>query len=130
MRATDNSSNTEETSVTFNVDTIEPSVQIDSPANLFITNVTTVTVNWSGSDETSGVAGYQYQLDSGSWSSLSMDQSYVFTGLSNAVHTVNVMVHDRAGNTQETSVQFTMDNILPSLVIDAPARDRTPASLR
>ena len=122
VRATDNSSNTAETSVTFNVDTIEPSVQIDSPANLFITNVTTVTVNWSGSDETSGVAGYQYQLDSGSWSSLSMVQSYVFTGLSNAVHTVNVMVHDRAGNTQEASVQFTMDNMVPYASHRRPGR--------
>jgi hypothetical protein len=120
VRAIDNATNAAETSVTFNVDTVAPEVQIDSPTNLSITNVTTVTVNWSGSDETSGIAGYQYQLDSGSWSGMAMVQTYSFTGLSNAIHTVNVRAYDRAGNTAETSITFTMDNTVPALVIDAP----------
>ena len=51
---------------------------------------------------------------------MAMTQTYSFTGLSNAVHTVNVRAHDRAGNTAETSVTFTMDNTVPALVIDAP----------
>ena len=121
IRAMDNASLPSETSVTFNVDTVAPEVQIDSPANNYITNITTVTVGWSGSDDTSGIAGYQYQLDSGTWSGISMLQTNVFTSLSNAVHTVTVRILDRAGNTADASVSFTMDNIVPSVSISAPA---------
>ncbi len=120
VRSIDNATNAAETSVTFDVDTVMPLVQIDSPANLFITNITSVNVEWSGSDATSGVLGYSYQLDGGAWSGISMTQSNDFAGLSNLVHTVNVRVYDRANNMAQTSVSFTMDNTVPSVSISSP----------
>ncbi len=120
IRAMDNASLPSETSVTFNVDTVAPSVQIDSPASNYITNVTTVGVEWSGSDATSGILGYRYKLDTGSWSSISMTATNNFAGLSNLVHTVYVQIYDHANNMAETSVQFTMDNVLPSVAISSP----------
>ena len=120
IRSTDNASNAAVTSVTFNVDTVMPSVHIDSPANLFITNITSVTVSWSGSDATSGVKGYQYKLDTGSWSGISMVQTFGFSSLTNMVHTVYVRIYDKANNTAQATVNFTMDNVMPTLAISSP----------
>ena len=71
VRAIDRAGNDFETSVTFNVDTVPPTLTITGPMEGLNTNSTTVSVFWSGSDATSGIKGYQYKIDAGSYSALS-----------------------------------------------------------
>ena len=53
VRAVDRAGNHLETSVTFNVDTVAPTIRITGPMEGLNTNSTTVSVFWTGSDATS-----------------------------------------------------------------------------
>ena len=66
--AVDRSTNYAVVTVNFTVDTVAPVLTILSPANGFNANSSSVVVNWTSTDATSGIAGYQYRIDGQSWS--------------------------------------------------------------
>ncbi len=122
VKAFDLVNNTATTSLTFRVDTVKPGLSITAPAGGSYSTSSSVRVNWTGSDSGSGIAGYQYRIDSGDWSAISFATiGHTFTGLSDAVHTVDVCCYDNASNVQMRSVSFTVDTVDPILVIDNPA---------
>ena len=53
-------------------------------------------MTWAGSDVPSGVQGYKYRMDTGSWSSLTGMTVHGFSGLADGKHSVQVMIYDRA----------------------------------
>ncbi|WXG42323.1 MAG: NosD domain-containing protein [Candidatus Freyarchaeum deiterrae] len=99
-------------SVSFNVDTTPPSVTITSPTANAMFNTTSVTVNWTGSDDT-GIDHYEARIDSGSWGNMGTNTSYVFSSLSDGLHTIDVMAFDLAGNNATASVSFTVASVQP-----------------
>ncbi len=110
-------------SVTFIIDTQDndpPVIAIASPSDGSITAQSNVVVTWSGSDVPSGVKGYEYRIDGGSWSSLTGMTIHGFSGLADGAHTVDVMVYDLADNTAMDSVHFTVDTTPPVLSISSP----------
>ena len=121
VRVYDNANNVAYASVAFKVDTVFPSIIIDSPIGGEIFNVTSVTTQWSGSDATSGIAGYQYKLDNGGWSSSAMLLNHQFALLLDGSHTVYVKITDNAGNVNTTSVVFIVDTVVPGLTITSPS---------
>ena len=122
VRCFDNANNVQTRSVSFMVDTVDPALSIDNPANLYLTNSTSVTVYWNGSDDTSGIAGYQYQIDIGGLlGHRGSVLSHTFSGLSNGAHRVDVKAIDMAGRTTFRSVNVTIDDVAPVLAITAPA---------
>ncbi len=121
VKAIDNAGNSYIASVTFVVDTVDPSVSITSPPNGFISGNSLVTVIWTGSDATSGLAGYKYRIDGGEWSSLVSRVSNGFSGLAQGPHTADVMAVDRSTNFATATVAFTVDTISPVLTIVSPA---------
>ncbi|NIQ05723.1 MAG: hypothetical protein GWO20_08355 [Candidatus Korarchaeota archaeon] len=112
--------------VTFTVDTITPSVSIDSPQDNAIMNASSVTVTWSGSDPSpgSGIQTYAYQLDGGAWTNTTAT-SHTFTDLAEGEHTVRIKVYDWAGNEEVASVTFIVDTEDPTVSIISPEDDTT-----
>ena len=122
VKAVDNASNENTTSVTFTVDTTAPELTIDSPLNGTIFNITTnVTVSWTASDATSGISHYEIRSNSGNWTDVELNTSYTFTELSDDSYTVEVKVIDNASNENTTSVKFTVDTRAPEVAITSPA---------
>ena len=114
--------------VSFTVDTVAPDLSITAPS-AGSTVGSTVTVTWSGSDSTSGIAQYYVRSDSGSWVALSPSvTSYTLSGLAAGGHTASVRAVDAAGNVAETSVAFTVQASVPSVTITAPTSGTVYAS--
>ncbi len=107
IRAYDNVGNYNTDSVSFEVDTIDPSVDISSPSEGGISKDTDVTIEWSGSDSGSGIYYYEVRDDGGTWRNKSTSTSHTYT-LSEGDHTVDVRATDNAGNSITDSVSFTV----------------------
>lgn len=118
IRASDQASNHGDASVTFVVDTVAPYVHIDSPVHNSYNNTGSVTVNWSVGDVTSGIAKTEISTDGTTWTTVS-GTSDVLT-LADGSYAVYVRVTDNAGNVNQTSANFVVDTIAPTIVIDAP----------
>jgi len=101
------------------LDTAPPTVTASSPTSGSEVKSSSVTVTWTGSDETSGIAGYEVRVDSGSWSNMGTETSRTLTGLSDGTHTVEVRATDRAGNVKQATVSFTVNTSLISPVMIA-----------
>jgi hypothetical protein len=91
------------------VDTTPPSLSISSPLPGEIISASSVTVVWSGTDETSGIVYYGIQVDNGDWIHIGLSTSYTITGLADGSHTVTVMAIDNAGNISTETVTFSLD---------------------
>ena len=119
VRAIDQAGNAIMRSVSFTVDRIVPTLNIISPtAKLY--NITDIAAAWTGSDDLSGVSGYCYRLDSGSWSGLSSALDVTLTSLAQGEHTLYVQVRDVAGNVNTSSVTFTIDSVAPTISAFGP----------
>ncbi len=123
VRAFDKAGNFATTFRNFTLDATLPNVVISAPASLAVFNGTSVTVNWNGSDATSGVQGYQYKLDAASYSGTIEANTFTFTGLSDMLHTVIIKVTDNAGNINTATIQFRVDTIAPALSITSPGNN-------
>ena len=77
------------------LDTVNPTVDANFPTASVSSS--TVTVTASASDATSGIAGYWYRVDGGTWI-FSSSNSYAFNSQSNGNHTYDVMATDGADN--------------------------------
>ncbi|MEM4973436.1 MAG: fibronectin type III domain-containing protein, partial [Candidatus Hadarchaeales archaeon] len=66
---------------------------------------TSVSFSWSASDATTGIQGYKYSADGGTWTDIS-STSYTWSGLSDGTHTFKVRAYDQVGNYSEVSWNF------------------------
>jgi lysophospholipase L1-like esterase len=129
IRATDSNGNVNTTSVSFTVDTVAPNIKIISPSNNSVFNTSSVTISWTGNDNTngSGLASLAWKLDSGSWSSQSATTfSKLFTGLADGTHSVSIRATDNAGNSNESSATFIVDTIAPTITAHSPTGSDVP----
>jgi hypothetical protein len=81
-------------------DTTPPNTTITSSVCGTTVGSTSVTVAWTGSDNSTPVGSLVYasKLDGGSWSSFGSSTSRNFSSLTNGSHTVSVKAKDQAGN--------------------------------
>ena len=101
------------------IDSTAPAATISSPTTGANQYSTTVTLIYSGSDATSGIASYSVKADSGSWIANGTSTTYSFTGQSITSHTYYVKAEDAAGNESSSdSVTFS--------IIALPTDDDTP----
>jgi len=114
LRAVDNAGNQSETSQTFSIDTLTPTLDLsitETPGNggWYKSNPqVTVTANDSGS----GLASFEYNLDNSGW--------IAYTGaltLIDGAHTLSVRAMDAAGNVTQTDQQIDVDTITPLINI-------------
>ena len=114
VKACDNASNWgSPASYSFSLDTVLPTITIDSPADGAIQNSSTVDVGWTGNDVLSGIGHYEVQIDSGSPINVGTNTSYPFVGVLDGDHIVNVIVFDQAGNQRNVTVSFIVDTVAP-----------------
>ncbi|NIQ06795.1 MAG: hypothetical protein GWO20_14015 [Candidatus Korarchaeota archaeon] len=126
ITAVDGGGNKASYSISFTIDTVMPSVSIDSPQDDAILNASSVTVTWSGSDPTpsSGIQTYSYQLDGNTWMNITAT-SHMFSDLTEGDHTVRIKVYDWARNEDVISVSFVVDTEDPTISIISPEDDAT-----
>jgi parallel beta-helix repeat protein len=100
-------------------DAIAPTVSIDAPASgeLFATG--DVSFTWTGSDSLSGILRYEVSIDGGAWTNAT--SGYTATGLADGLHSMRVRATDRAGNTAEAMVEFTVDTVAPVVAASSPS---------
>ncbi|MEM0449629.1 MAG: Ig-like domain-containing protein, partial [Methanomassiliicoccales archaeon] len=87
VQAFDNAGNSFLTLVTFTIDLTKPTVEIIAPTSGDMFASQSVLVEWSGSDNLSGIAHYEVSIDGGSWILVGLDTNYTFTGLADGNHT-------------------------------------------
>ncbi|MCP8323479.1 MAG: right-handed parallel beta-helix repeat-containing protein [Candidatus Methylarchaceae archaeon HK02M2] len=90
-------------------DFILPILSITSPTSGSELTSSNVTVMWTGSDAHSGIDHYEIRLDEGSWINVLTSNNHNFSGVSNGSHTIYVKAIDGAGNSNEASVNFTVN---------------------
>ncbi|MCP4525484.1 MAG: hypothetical protein GY833_06200, partial [Aestuariibacter sp.] len=89
------------------------------------------TVEWSGSDTGSGIAGYDVEYWDGSiwqvWHTSTPLTSSGFTGNDGITYTFQVRARDNAGNVSvwSTGITTTIDAIAPESQVSAPANSQT-----
>jgi autotransporter-associated beta strand protein len=124
VQAIDQAGNIDPTgaSYTWNVDSIAPTTMITgNPATL--TNHTTATFTWTGTDNTggSGLASFQYSLDNATPVNTT-NTTVTFSKLLQGPHTFLVQAIDHAGNVDPTGAKFswTVNLTLPSTSFTGP----------
>jgi hypothetical protein len=108
VRVTDNAGNTATASVTFMVDTVNPTLTINLPEDGTETRDTTVTITWTCTDTGCGIDRIEVSIDDGSFIPVGTASEREFTDLAVGEHTVEVRAYDKAGNMVEASVDFTV----------------------
>ncbi|MCP8323150.1 MAG: Ig-like domain-containing protein [Candidatus Methylarchaceae archaeon HK02M2] len=108
VRVTDNNNNTRMKSVEVTVDNVAPKISIISPENNSELKSSNVDITWVGSDTCSGLDHYEIKLDDSSWIIKGV-ASHNFTEVSDGSHKVQVKAIDKAGNSKEASVSFTVN---------------------
>jgi len=90
-------------------DITPPTISITSPVNGFEVKSSNITASWTGSDEDSGINYYEITLDSGPWINVGTDTTYTYTGLGDGSHIIGIKAIDKAGNTAQETVKFTVN---------------------
>lgn len=88
------------------LDTTPPAISITSPVNASEISSLTITVTWIGSDTTSGISHFEIRLDDGSWINMKTNTSQTYTTVAEGSHTIEVKAIDKAGNSNQSSVNF------------------------
>jgi predicted outer membrane repeat protein len=108
----------------YTIDLVPPDTSISAqpPA---ITNGTSASFSFAGTDTGVGVAGFQCRLDGGTFTNCSSPVN--FSGLSDASHTFDVRAIDGAGNTDASpaTVTWVVDTIPPTISIGSPSTTLT-----
>ncbi|RLI13601.1 hypothetical protein DRO33_01005, partial [Candidatus Bathyarchaeota archaeon] len=105
--------------ITVGIDTAPPTVSILNPSEGKYVATASVTVQWQGSDDLSGIDRYEVRWDGGAWLDVGVGTALTIT-FTDGNHTVEVRVIDVAGNTATSSVTFTVDTTPPSVEIVSP----------
>ena len=112
----DTAGNVQSISVSFTIDTILPSITIESPLNN-IYNSRTLLVNITTADNVAVDSIWYF------WNVTNGNETYTLphsVKFDEGVNILQAWVNDTAGNKQTTSVSFTIDTTFPSISIESP----------
>jgi hypothetical protein len=107
---------------TFNIDTIQPSVTIDTTLPNWVNG--TITLNGTADDSRSGLASVELSLDNGqTWQAMTGTNAWSYTWNtadgSNGMREVRVRAIDQAGLSTERTVNVAVDNRTPEINLPA-----------
>ncbi|MFX0016948.1 MAG: SBBP repeat-containing protein [Promethearchaeota archaeon] len=103
-------------------DTEVPTISVTSPSNATVTQQTSITIDWTGSDTDTGVDHYEVflnEISQGTTTSSSMLVSLTVDGYSN----ITVTIYDYAGNTNRDVIWIVRDINNPMISITSPIND-------
>ncbi len=122
ITAFDNAGNEAVEEVEFIVDMVSPTVEITSPEQDSVHSQETVMVEWSGSDDLSGIDRYELKLN-GELAYEGESESYELVDLDSGHHAVEITTFDNAGNEAVEEVEFIVDMEPPTVEITSPEHD-------
>ena len=121
VMAEDAAGNTFTAEAHFGIDMVNPTIEIEYPADGAAFNVPDVLFVWEGFDSLSGIAEYQYQVDGGNITTLGdWSVTSATITLSDGNHVVTIIAIDNATNMATDSVSVLIDAFPPILVISSP----------
>lgn len=131
VKATDDNAKTNQTSnQKLVVDTVKPTITINSPTNNAKLKSSSVTVSGSASDN-NVLKSIEVAVDSGSYITIAgaTSWSYQVTSLSDGAHTIHAQATDAAGNVSaSTSISVSVDTTAPTISITSPTNGYTTNS--
>jgi hypothetical protein len=92
------------------VDHTKPLVSITSPSDEDTVHDSDIMVSWTMTDASSGVDDVSISIDGGAFASVGATTSREIRNLEDGDHTITVRVTDRAGNSEEVSVDFVVSS--------------------
>ncbi len=101
------------------VDLNAPKVAIENPKDRG-TFGSSLLVEWTGEDDTSGLNRYEIKVDGKRWSNMEKETKLELTGLSHGTHTIYLGACDEAGNNFVVSRTFKIDASAPEIISRAP----------
>jgi YVTN family beta-propeller protein len=104
--ATDAAGNVAWSLIEARVDTTPPVLQLKPLPGPVTTRI--VTVSWTGTDNASGISGYEVSVDGGARQGVGRNTSLT-TSLPDGAHTITVWAIDAVGNTVSHSLTFLVD---------------------
>ncbi len=90
------------------LDTSAPSISLGNE-NGSVVKSNSVTINWSATDEGSGIDSYQVRVDGGSWKNAGTDSSYTFENLEGGEHVFEIKVADELGQTEVKALEMVVN---------------------
>ncbi|MBN1389876.1 MAG: right-handed parallel beta-helix repeat-containing protein [Candidatus Thermoplasmatota archaeon] len=102
-------------------DDSRPVVEILTPSEGSYVNEKDVIVTWRSSDIQNNIIEYWVRLDDLPWSVADPSRRMTIPVVDNGPHTIRVQANDEAGNSNVTSVNFTMDREIPELSLIGPS---------
>ncbi|MEF8874076.1 MAG: S8 family serine peptidase [Candidatus Thermoplasmatota archaeon] len=118
VRATDVVGYQSVTDVNFTVDTSPPHLEITSPEEGHASPNRSVTIEWEGSDELSGIEQYEIRTNEDDWEDIGLDTSYEYEDLADGDYEVEVRATDRAGHQETDNLSFIIDTLSPIVTIN------------
>ncbi len=112
VKAVDHLGRSQESSVTFIVDTTPPVVSIKFLRNGSEIKSSYLTAVWSGFDELSDVDHYEVRLDENPWVNATTNTTYTFHQLTDGTHILDVKAIDKAGNLKQARIVFVVNTSL------------------
>ncbi|MFX1536031.1 MAG: S8 family serine peptidase, partial [Promethearchaeota archaeon] len=111
---------------TFVLDFNPPDISITNPANETLTNRTTILVEWTGSDASSGIDHYEVFVDNISKSNTT-STSLLATLSTEGYINITVVAYDNAGNSNQSTIWVIRDISAPIISIISPLNE-TPTN--
>lgn len=110
-------------SVRIIVDTTPPSISFLTKNETYFATANP-SIQWTGSDNGTGVKTFQYRVDGGDWHNKTT-ANLTLSGLTEGEHSITVWAYDWAGNIKDATLVFTVDTIKPSTTIHNPSDGAT-----
>jgi parallel beta-helix repeat protein len=108
-------------SISFIVDSILPSIFLDSPLIEQMVESSSIQACWYGSDDGSGISRFEARMDQQGWVDLGTDLQAIFDFKNDGPHTLFLRAIDGAGNINSTSISFIIETSPPQIEISAPS---------
>ncbi|VVB98365.1 Uncharacterised protein [uncultured archaeon] len=110
------------------VDTGAPSVSIESPANDTY-NATSVALDFTASDQVSGIDQCWYTLDGGNATAIPSCTNISIIPPDDGTHSVILYANDSAGNSDSATISFTFNSLKTSIKMIILNQDMRPSYL-
>lgn len=126
LKCEDTLGNVNMTSVSFTVDWHAPVIKIISSLNNSYHIEESLTIEWDGSDEISGIEFYEIRYNTKSWTNVGIGEHYLFESLDDGNYNFELKAVDFAQNKATASINIIIDTTPPDILKFSPSKNKAP----